>query len=195
MAASGTRSPAIFLDRDGVIIHNRVNYVRSWQDVRLYAHAVPALVSLRHSPYKLVIVTNQAGVGKQLFSLDTVKAINDGIVACIQAAGGKIDGVFVCPHRSDEQCNCRKPKPGLLLQAAQALSIDLSRSYMIGDALTDIEAGQRAGVKAAILVKTGRGQAQALLDDKDRLLPFWLEPSLKDAIHTIVNMEKQTAGV
>ena len=110
--------PAIFLDRDGVIIENVPAYVRSWADVSIFPQAVQALVRLNHSPYKIVIVTNQAGIGKGLFSQAEAESINQRLIGEIERAGGRIDGVFMCPHTPNDGCDCRKPKPGLFMQAA-----------------------------------------------------------------------------
>jgi D-glycero-D-manno-heptose 1,7-bisphosphate phosphatase len=153
--------PAIFLDRDGVIIENCAHYVRSWADVQIFPQALAALAQISSWPYKVVIVTNQSVVGRGLISLESARAINDRLVDVIVRCGGRVDGVFMCPHAPEEGCACRKPRPGLLLQAQQAFSLDLSRSLMIGDALTDLMAAQAAAVGRMALVRTGRGAAQA----------------------------------
>jgi D-glycero-D-manno-heptose 1,7-bisphosphate phosphatase len=152
--------PAIFLDRDGVIVENRPDYIRSWSEVRLIAGAIRALALLAGSPYKIVIVTNQSAVGRGLISQETATQINDLLVSMIHGSGGRVDGIYLCPHSPDDACTCRKPKPGLLLQAADALSLDLSRSWMIGDAWSDMQAGLQAGVQQTILLRTGRGEQQ-----------------------------------
>lgn len=175
-------SPAIFLDRDGVIIENRPNYVRSWEDVTIFPQALSVLARLRDLPYQIVIVTNQSVVGRGGISLQAAQAINERLVAQIVDAGGRIDGVFMCPHAPSDRCECRKPKPGLLLQAAQALAIDLSSSWMIGDALTDVMAGKAAGVKRTALVLTGRGMAQMERPEADRISPFVVYDDLSAAL-------------
>lgn len=148
--------PAIFLDRDGVIIENREHYVRCWSDVSFIPGALTALRLLGGIDVSIVIVTNQALVGKGIITLEQAIGINRRVVAEVVAAGGRIDAAYLCPHRPDENCDCRKPKPGMLLQAARELDLDLSRSLMIGDAITDMQAAQAAGAQA-VLVKTGRG--------------------------------------
>jgi D-glycero-D-manno-heptose 1,7-bisphosphate phosphatase len=148
--------PAIFLDRDGVIIENREDYVRSWADVSFIPAALHALRKLSPLGWVIVIVTNQAVVGKGLVTLEAAEEINRRVVAEVVRHGGRIDAAYLCPHRPDENCDCRKPKPGMLLRAARDLDLDLSRSVMIGDAITDMQAARAAGVHG-ILVKTGRG--------------------------------------
>ncbi len=152
--------PAIFLDRDGVLIENRSDYVRDWSQVKTYPQAMGVLTLSAIKNYKVVIVTNQSAVGRGLISLKTAIGINDRLVKLIENQGGQVDGVYICPHKPDDDCSCRKPKPGLLLQAAKELSLDLRRSWMIGDAWSDVQAGQSAGVRQAILLKTGRGREQ-----------------------------------
>ena len=178
-------NPAIFLDRDGVIIENRSNYVRSWDDVHIYPQALRALANIRDNLYKIVIVTNQSAVGRGFITLDTANEINDRLVAEINKHGGRIDGVFMCPHAPEEYCQCRKPQPGLLLTAAKELSLDLKRSVMIGDALSDLQAGQLAGVDRTILVLTGRGKEQLGLRQSVKLRPFQIFDTFSDALDLI----------
>jgi D-glycero-D-manno-heptose 1,7-bisphosphate phosphatase len=178
--------PAIFLDRDGVIIENRQTYVRRWEDVEIYPQALAALVQAKSTPYKLIIVTNQSAVGRGIIPLATAWEVNNRLVETIEHAGGRIDGVFMCPHAPYENCECRKPKPGLLLQAAQHLSLDLSRSVMIGDALSDLLAGQAAGIPLTVLVRTGRGARQAVEANSVKLGTFQTFDTLANAFEDLI---------
>ena len=179
--------PAIFLDRDGVIIENRPNYVRSWDDVFIYPQVLDVLARLSLSDYRIVIVTNQSVVGRGLISLEQAEKINQQLVKVIEKAGGRIDGVFMCPHHPDEGCVCRKPKPGLLLKAAKSLSLDLSTSILIGDALSDLEAGKAAGVSKLVLVRTGRGATQSsLLNIHDLEEEIMVCDTLADALSSFI---------
>lgn len=180
--------PAFFLDRDGVIIENRPSYVRSWADVAIYPQALDALARISASRYKIVIVTNQSMVGRGYVSLKTAWDINKRLVKVIEEAGGRIDRVFMCPHAPQEMCDCRKPKPGLLLQAQKTLSLDLSQSMMIGDALSDLHAGQAAGILQNILVRTGRGSSQSQVPIPEYLKPLQIYDTLADAIEKLVNV-------
>lgn len=152
--------PAIFLDRDGVLIENRPDYIRDWSQVQIIPDAIRVLSHSAIKNYKVVVVTNQSAVGRGLMTLETANEINHLLIDLINRHGGHIDGVYMCPHSPADACACRKPSPGLLLQAAQELSLDLSRSWIVGDAWTDILAGQAAGLRQAILVRTGRGAEQ-----------------------------------
>jgi D-glycero-D-manno-heptose 1,7-bisphosphate phosphatase len=180
-------NPAIFFDRDGVIIDNVPDYVRSWADVKFIPGALSALAVLAGSPYKIVMVTNQAVVGRKFLSLEQAWEINDRIVAEIERAGGRVDGVYICPHAPDENCACRKPRPGMILQAATELDIDLGQSFLIGDALSDLEAGVRAGVAQNLLVRTGRGAAQALLPEASAWAPLRVYDRMETAVEAILS--------
>lgn len=152
--------PAIFLDRDGVLIENRADYIREWSHVKVIPGAIEALSHPALAGYRIVIVTNQSAVGRGLLSLETAGAINARFLDLIRARGGRLDALFMCHHAPADECPCRKPKPGLLLRAAQELGLDLSRSWMIGDAWSDVLAGQAARVRQAVLLRTGRGMEQ-----------------------------------
>ena len=152
--------PAIFLDRDGVLIESRPDYVRTREDVVIYPAALKALAKASRRSHMIVIVTNQSGVGRGLIDVDEADAINRQLVIEVQKAGGRIDAVCMCIHTPEQECNCRKPKPGLLLHATGLLGIDLENSIMIGDALTDLKAGESAGVGRVALVRTGQGEEQ-----------------------------------
>jgi D-glycero-D-manno-heptose 1,7-bisphosphate phosphatase len=186
MTPNTPKQPAIFLDRDGVIIENRPSYVRSWADVYIYPQALEALALAGRTAYKILLVTNQSAVGRGIISRETADDINRRLVDEIKSAGGRIEVVFMCPHRPEDNCACRKPQPGLLHQAADSLHLDLSRSLMIGDALTDLAAGQAAGVRQTILVKTGRGTTQATLPAVSTLQPFLIRETLSEALWEVL---------
>lgn len=178
----GEHSPALFLDRDGVIIENRAEYIRSWEDVHFLPGALQALSRARSAPFRIVIVTNQSAVGRGLVDPLVADDINARLVAAIRAAGGRVDGLYMCPHAPEQDCDCRKPKPGLLLQAATDLNLDLGASALIGDALTDILAARAAGVGEVELVLTGRGREQVESAEADSLQPFRVYPDLAHAL-------------
>ncbi|MCB8942860.1 MAG: D-glycero-beta-D-manno-heptose 1,7-bisphosphate 7-phosphatase [Ardenticatenaceae bacterium] len=177
--------PALFLDRDGVINKNRPDYVRSWAQMEIYPQALQALAALKDSPYKIIVITNQSGVGRGLFSLEVAQQINAQLIEEVAGANGRIDAAYLCPHKPNAGCPCRKPRPGMLLEAAQEHNLDLSRSVMIGDALTDLEAGQAAGVAETILLRTGRGRAQAALPAAAHL-PLHLQDDLYTAVQYLL---------
>lgn len=163
-------------------MENRARYVRSWADVVFFPEALDALARIRSVPFKIILVTNQSAVGRGILTLEDVSALNARILAVVRAHGGRIDAAYICPDAPGHGSSCRKPKPGMLLRAANEHQIDLSQSIMIGDALSDVAAGQNAGVKTAVLLLTGRGQTQFALPEKERLAPFLVFVDLSDAL-------------
>ncbi len=152
---------AIFLDRDGVICENRADYVKTWGEFEFIPEAKQAIALLSRLDVPIIVVTNQSGINRQVMTADVVDDIHRRMVQAITAAGGRIDRVLYCPHQPADNCRCRKPKAGMLHRAAAELGIDLSRSVMVGDALTDLQAGKAAGCHP-FLVLTGRGFKQLL---------------------------------
>lgn len=175
--------PALFLDRDGVFIENCANYVRSWEDVQFFPQALEALARIREIPYKIIVVTNQSAVGRGIISLETAVSLNERILDVVRGSNGRIDASYLCPAKPGNNDPCRKPRPGMLLQAAEEHNLDLSQSYMIGDALTDVQAGQAAGVKEALLLLTGRGNDQAQRPLAKKLPSFATFSNLATALH------------
>lgn len=151
--------PAIFLDRDGVINANRADYVKQWTEFCFLPGALEALQKLATLGWPIVIITNQSAIGRGIVSQANVEQIHQQMIDAIHAAGGRIDAIFTCPHHPEDGCDCRKPRPGLLLQAQAELQIDLARSILVGDAVSDLQAAQAVGC-LPILVKSGRGRAQ-----------------------------------
>ncbi len=186
-------SGTVFIDRDGVICRNRSDYVKSWQEFVFLPHALNALTTLHQAGYQVVIVTNQSAIGRGLMSLETLDDIHTRMTTAIEQHGGRITKIFYCPHHPNENCNCRKPRPGMLHAAAEMLDIDLSQAYMIGDACTDIQAGQAVGCRS-FLVLTGRGVAQLSLTLRYSKASFQVVPNLDVAVEHIItnNAEAST---
>jgi D-glycero-D-manno-heptose 1,7-bisphosphate phosphatase len=148
------------LDRDGVINKNLPSNVTRWEEFEFEAQSVAAIVRLAQTDFALVVITNQSGIGRGQMTTASVEAIHARMRQEVSRAGGRIDRVYFCPHLPGDGCACRKPAPGLILQACDELGLDLGRSYFIGDWVDDIRAAQNAQV-TPILVLTGRG-AEAL---------------------------------
>jgi len=176
---------AIFLDRDGVINENRKDYVKSQAEFVFLPGVMEPLRQMAQTDLVIVVITNQSAIGRGLISLEEAEAINRFMVEEIERLGGRVDGVFYCPHRPDEDCDCRKPRPGLLLRAAQRFRLDLSRSYLVGDALSDIAAGLTVGCKP-ILVLTGRGKEQLVKIRAGEYNGYDVAADLKEAVEWIV---------
>lgn len=151
MELAGKR-PALFLDRDGVIIVEK-NFQIDIEAIEFYPGAVDALRSVDRQFLKIVI-SNQSGVARRKFTEDDVRRFNHALSEELKSDGVTIDGWYFCPHGPEDNCHCRKPKPGMMIRAASELSVEIRKSWMIGDKTSDILAGKSAGAKT-ILVKTG----------------------------------------
>ena len=147
----------VFIDRDGVINQNRTDHVKNWAEFEFIPTAIQALVSLSQHGFQILVVTNQAVINRGLVRREIVEEINWRMMDIIDRQGGKITACLYCPHRPEENCNCRKPKPGLFYQGRQKYGAALSGDYLIGDHTNDIEAGRKAGCLSG-LVLTGRGK-------------------------------------
>lgn len=153
---------AIFLDRDGTLIEH-VEYLNRVADVSVDPSSYEALRKINRSGSLAVVVTNQSAVARGLLSVEELQEIHRNITRMFLEQGARIDAFYFCPHHPDmgtdpckRSCGCRKPNPGMLLEAARQLGIDLSASHMVGDTLDDVEAGHRAGCRS-VLVRTGHG--------------------------------------
>lgn len=146
----------VLLDRDGVINHNRPDYVKCWDEFRFLPGARAAIARLSHAGYRIFVVTNQACVGKGLVAGSTLAALHRRMTYEIGLAGGRVEAVLCCTHRAEDGCDCRKPAPGLLLRARDLYGVDLARAIFIGDGANDMRAAAQAGVRA-MLVCSGLG--------------------------------------
>lgn len=149
----------VFVDRDGVINRDRDDYVKSVAEFEFLPGAPEALARLYRGGWTLFIVSNQASIAKGLMTTDELERINAVIRARVEAAGGKIERMYYCPHHPDDKCDCRKPLPGMLHQAERDYDIELSRAVFVGDAERDIRAGKSAGCRT-ILVLSGKLTAE-----------------------------------
>ena len=175
--------PAIFLDRDGTINHDK-NYLRDEKDLILYKNIEKPLQKFREMGFKIVIVTNQSGIARNYFTLTKLKQINSKLMSMLKKLNVKIDGIYYCPHGPKDICNCRKPKIGMALQAAEELSIDLQKSYMIGDSVRDYLFGYNFGGKG-LLVLTGHGRKQFAKVKDEKQKPLAVVRNLLQAVKVI----------
>ena len=175
----------IFVDRDGVINENRSDYVKSWSEFRFLPGSREAIASLTKAGHRIIVCTNQAGVAQGLISIDTMEDIHRRMQAEIRELGGVVERVYCCTHGKDANCDCRKPRPGMLLRASRELDLDLSDAIFIGDSITDMQAGLAAGVRA-MLVLTGLGMEHFRLYCQQRERPFLVALNLKHAVDAIL---------
>ena len=148
----------IILDRDGVINQDSEQFIKSPEEWKPIPGSLEAIARLNQWGWRVVVASNQSGIGRGLFGMDTLNAINDKMVKALAAVGGRLDAIFFCPHPADSTCACRKPQPGMLLQIAERFNVDLARVPAVGDSLRDMQAARAAGAQP-VLVLTGKGEA------------------------------------
>ncbi|MDE3089828.1 MAG: D-glycero-beta-D-manno-heptose 1,7-bisphosphate 7-phosphatase [Chloroflexota bacterium] len=184
-----TQRRAIFLDRDGVINANRPDHVKTWDEFVFLPGALAALRRIAASDFLVFVMTNQAAIARGMTSDASVRDIHARMKAEVARAGGRIDAVYYCPHLPEDNCECRKPRPGLYVQGAREWNVDVARSYVVGDALADIAAA-RAISAPAILVLTGRGREQQAVLIENNHSGYHIADDLAGAVDWIWQREK-----
>lgn len=146
----------IILDRDGVINHDSKDYIKSPEEWIPLPGSLEAIAQLNKAGHKVVVATNQSGVGRGYYSLQMMHKIHEHMQRSVVSVGGHLDGIYYCPHTPDDHCGCRKPKPGMLLNIAEQHPGNFDEALLVGDSLRDLQAAQAVNIKSA-LVKTGNG--------------------------------------
>jgi len=154
----GTQPRLVVLDRDGVINADSDDFIKSPDEWQPLPGSLEAIATLCANGFTVVVVTNQSGVGRNLFDQATLQDIHAKMQAAVEAAGGRLDNIYVCPHHPDAGCDCRKPKPGMLEQVQRDYGCSLKGVAAIGDATRDLAAAEHVGARP-ILVLTGKGKA------------------------------------
>ncbi len=142
---------AIFLDRDGVINQNRKDYVKELSEFEIFDWVGESVKLFKDAGYLVIIITNQSAIGRRLLTHEELKKIHDCLENYLKTFKTKIDAIYYCPHTPEDNCDCRKPKPGLLLAAIQDFQVDLSNSWMVGDSTADIMAATSAGCRSYMI--------------------------------------------
>jgi len=144
---------AVFLDRDGVINRKAAEgkYVVRWEEFELLPGVAQAIRDLNRAAYRVFVVTNQRAVAKNIITLSELESLHRRLIAKVRELGGRIDRIYFCPHDLESNCDCRKPKPGMLLRAMGEFQTDPKASWMVGDSEVDIQAGQRSGCRTALI--------------------------------------------
>jgi histidinol-phosphate phosphatase family protein len=169
---------AVFLDRDGVINQKAFGngYVTTWEDMHLLAGVTEAIRLLNRAGFLVIVVSNQRCVAKGLLKVCDLEAMHEMMLRRLASEGATIDAIYFCPHECEPPCGCRKPAPGMLLEAAQDFQIDLGSSWMIGDSPIDVAAGRKAGCKTARILNNE--ETTACADLVGRSLPELVEQIL-----------------
>jgi D-glycero-D-manno-heptose 1,7-bisphosphate phosphatase len=188
---SNRKNWAVFLDRDGTI-NEEVNYLGDPNLLKLTPGAAKAIYQLNSHDIPVIVVTNQAGIARGYFNEAQMHLVHQALDLMLAQDNAKIDAYYFCPHHPTAgigeyktNCSCRKPEPGMLHQAAQDFHLDLSKSYLVGDKLTDIQAGNQAGCQT-VLVETGYGQEESKIK-QDEIRPDRISPNLLDALDWILS--------
>ena len=180
----------VFLDRDGVINRDSTDYIKSWPEFEFIAGSIEAIRDLTLNGFISIVITNQSALPRRLLSRQELEHIHRMMSKTIAAGGGKITDIFFCPHLPDDRCDCRKPKPGLILQAQRKYNIDLTQTILVGDSARDIECARNAGCGNAILIRTGKdcGVEKAL--KAKQIFPNYVAENLADAAQWILGQGK-----
>ena len=146
----------IILDRDGVINEDSDQFIKNTTEWKPIPGSLEAIAKLNHAGYRVVVASNQSGIGRGLLDMGALNAINDKMYRVLAQVGGRIDALFYCPHAAEANCDCRKPKPGMFIDIAQRFNVDLAGVPSVGDSLRDLQAAVTAGAQP-MLVLTGKG--------------------------------------
>jgi D-glycero-D-manno-heptose 1,7-bisphosphate phosphatase len=147
----------VILDRDGVINYDSEHFIKSPEEWRPVPGSVEAIARLNHAGYRVVVATNQSGIGRGLFDMGMLNTIHEKMHKALAHAGARVDAIFFCPHTADSKCECRKPKAGMLLEIGKRFNAELTAVPCIGDSLRDLQAAEAVGAQP-ILVLTGKGE-------------------------------------
>ncbi len=182
----------VYLDRDGTINHDSATYIKSRTEFKFIPGSIEAIRLLTFSGFTSIVITNQSALARKFISPAELDRIHAMMKDAIISGGGKITDIFFCPHMPNAGCECRKPAPGLLLQAQRKYNIDLATSIMVGDSAKDIECARNAGCGKAVLVKTGKDdEAEHILKTK-RIVADYTALNLYDAAKWILANEPST---
>lgn len=174
----------VFLDRDGVINLNRVDYVRSLKEWLPIPGAIEALAKLSNAGHPVIVLTNQSAIARKYCTVSDVEEIHRHLINLVCSAGGVISGIYYCPHHPDDECECRKPRTGMIESARRELSLP-DGGYIVGDADSDMELGRWAGLKT-LLVLTGRGEDQLRkINAEGCIRPWKVTKNLSSAVDII----------
>ncbi|MBI2252940.1 MAG: D-glycero-beta-D-manno-heptose 1,7-bisphosphate 7-phosphatase [Armatimonadetes bacterium] len=179
---------AVFIDRDGTI-NKEAGYISSINKLRLLPKTALAIKLLNQADYKVVVISNQSGIARGFLTEIDLKKIHRELALRLKRRGAILDKIYYCPHHPEDNCNCRKPKVGLLKRAARELNLNLSQSFMIGDKLSDIKSGINFGIKA-ILVFTGYGKEEYKTAQKEKIKLDYTALNLYEAVRYILNKGK-----
>lgn len=177
----------VFLDRDGVINEDSPDYIKCWAEFHLIPGSLEAIARLTRSGFSIIVITNQSVINRRMVVLTELQTMHRHLRQAVCDSGGRITDIFFCPHRPDEHCGCRKPKPGMIFAARDRHGLDLSSAVMVGDSVKDIMAGKAAGCGQTVLVKTGNGTTAIQSLEESGHSPDHVAADLDQAVQWILD--------
>jgi len=184
----------VITGRDGILNVFRADHVKAPEEWEPIPGALEAVARLNHAGWHVVVATNQSGIGRGMIDMASVNAVHAYMNQRLATQGGRLDAVFFCPHTPEEQCDCRKPLPGMMLRASEEMGIHLPSSYVVGDTVKDIEMGHRVGA-TTVLVLTGYGRGELELHSHGwKVRPHHVAADLLEAVEWILAREKESAA-
>jgi D-glycero-D-manno-heptose 1,7-bisphosphate phosphatase len=181
-----------FLDRDGTINHDSPDYIKGRSEFKFISGSIEAIRLLTLSGFTSIVITNQSAIARKFISPAELDRIHALMKSAVKSGGGKITDIFFCPHLPADNCDCRKPAPGLIVQAQEKYNINLRTAVMVGDSAKDIECAQNAGCGKSVLVKTGKNSQTEHILKTRRITPDFTANNLYDAAEWILASEKAT---
>ena len=186
------QNKVIFLDRDGVINRDpedlEFQYVTKWKDFKFLAGVKRAIKKLTDAGYSIYIISNQAGIAKKYFSMGDLKRITANMMKEAEKAGGKIAGAYYCPHKTEDNCGCRKPKAGLFKKALRRGPIDFKKTFFVGDNIRDVQAGKAIGCRTLLVLS---GKVRSRRSKGWAAKPDFVKRDLLEAVEFILNRDRR----
>lgn len=176
----------VFLDRDGTVIEEK-DFIKSPEEIEFIPGSIEGIRTLRKLGYKIIVISNQSGIGRGILTENMVKEVNDSFIQQLRERGAPIVALYFCPHHPDDDCDCRKPNTGMIHRAVVEHKLDLEKAVIIGDKLSDIELGKRVGAKS-ILVLTGYGRKEREKLEDATVKPDFIADDLLGAVNWLKNL-------
>lgn len=184
----------VFLDRDGVINRDSPDYIKSWQEFTFLPGSLTAIRDLTRAGYRLILITNQSAVNRGMIGLNQLLDMHSRMTAAVRGRGGNITDIFFCPHRPDQGCGCRKPKPGMIRNAQAKYGLDPAETVMVGDSAKDMRCAENAGCGGRVLVLTGNGAAARERLTRENRPPDFVAENLLHAAEWIINRPQNNSA-
>lgn len=174
-----------FLDRDGTVIAEK-DFIKTPDEIEFIPGSIDAIRILRDLGYKIIVISNQSGIGRGILTIEMAAKVNESFLARLKSENAEIDALYFCPHRPEDNCDCRKPRTGLIKKAVEEQKLDLKDAVVIGDKLSDVELGKKLGAKT-VLVLTGYGKKEAEKANISQIKPDFISDDLYKAVNWLRN--------